>query len=407
MINVRSEILPLKGVILHRPGNEILNLTKNNLKNHLYDEIPYLQAIRMEHDDFANILKQNGVIVMYLEDLMTDVLNENPYLREKFIKQYVFEAGIKTPKYKETIIKYLSEFTNNYDLVLKTMEGININELYMMEKDMNHSLVDLVSKEDIFLAEPMPNLMYMSGTFTVINDGVSLNKMVYDTRNREGIYTEYIFNYHSEFKDSIKYYDRYENHPLEGGDILVLNDRLICVGISDRTSPEAIEKLSKKIFDDKNSSINTILAFKIPSFRSTMHLDTVFSQVDYDKFVYYPGIIQDLRIFEIKKDAMDELRVRELNGNLESIIEDYVKRDVTMIPLGGGDKIIADREQWSEGNNLLSIAPGVVISYDRNNITNAILRRYGVKVIEIASGELSRGRGGPRCLSAPIWRLDK
>lgn len=407
MINVKSEILPLKGIILHRPGNELLNLTKDNIKNHMFEDIPYLQTARIEHDEFARILKQNGVVVMYLEDLMTDVLNENPYLREKFIKQYVYEAGIKTPKYKDVVIKYLNEFTNNYDLVLKTMEGININELSMMEKDYSHSLVDMVNDESMFVAEPMPNLMYMGGLMTSIGNGISMNKMFYDSRCRESIYLEYIFSYHNDFKDTTKFYDRYENQPLEGGDILVLNSHLVLIGISERTSPEAIEKISMNMFNDRDSSVDTVLAIKIPEYRSTMHLDTVINQVDYDKFIYYPGIIDKLKVYELKKDSMDELRVRESSGNLEDILERHIRRDITMIPLGGGDKVIADREQWSSGNNILCIAPGVVISYDRNNITNAILRRYGVKVYEISSGELSRGRGGPRCLSAPIWRSEK
>ena len=407
MINVKSEILSLKGIILHRPGNELLNLTKNNINKHMYEDIPYLKAVRMEHDDFTKILKQNDITVMYLEDLMTDVLNENPYLKEKFIKQYVYEAGIKTPKYKEIVISYLSEFTNNYDLVLKTIEGININELSMMEKDYNHSLVDLVNDESMLIAEPMANLMYVGGLATVIGNGVCLNKMLLDLRNRESIYFEYIFNYHNDFKDTIKFYDRYQDYSLEGGDILVLNNHLVLLGISERTKPEAIEKLSMNLFNDRDSSVDTVIAIKIPEERSTMHLDSVFCQVDYDKYIYYPGIIDKLKVFELKKDAMDELRVRELTGSLEDILERYVRRDITLIPLGGGDRIIADREQWSEGNNILSIAPGVVISYDRNNITNAILRRYGVKVYEILSGELSRGRGGPRCLSVPIWRLTK
>ena len=407
MINVKSEILPLKGVILHRPGNELLNLTKDNVHLHMFEDIPYLQTARLEHDAFAKTLQQCGITVMYLEDLMTDVLNENPYLREKFIKQYVYEAGIKTPKYKDVVIRYLDEFTNNSDLVLKTMEGININELSMLEKDYSHSLLDFVNDEDMFIVEPMPNLMYLGELFRVIGTGISMNKMFYDSRCRESIYLEYIFSYHNDFKDTVKFYDRYENNTIEGGDILVLSNHLVLMGISERTSAEAIEKLSMNLFNDRDSSVDTVLAIKIPNCRSTMHLDTVLNQVDYDKFVYYPGIMNDLKIFELKKDAMDELKVREISGNLEDIIERYIRRDITMIPLGGGDKVIAEREQWSGGNNMLCIAPGVVISYDRNNITNAILRRYGIKVYEIQSGELSRGRGGPRCMSVPIWRSDK
>ena len=216
MINVKSEIMPLKKVLLHRPGNELLNLTPDSLGRLLFDDIPYLQRAREEHDEFARILNMNGVEVVYLEDLMTEVLDMHPELKEKFIKQYVFEAGVKTPKYKNSVIEFLMGYTDNKELVLKTMEGININELHAMERDMEHSLVDLVTEESKFLADPMPNLVYTRDPFASIGNGISLNKMYSVTRNRETIYAEYIFNYHPDYKDTLKYYDRYNNYHIEG-----------------------------------------------------------------------------------------------------------------------------------------------------------------------------------------------
>ena len=407
MINVKSEIMPLKRVLLHRPGNELLNLTPDSLTRLLFDDIPYLQVARYEHDEFAKILRMNGVEVVYLEDLMAETLNLNPELREKFIKQFVYEAGIKTPKYRNTMIKYLSEYEDNRELVLKTMEGVNINELSMMERDMEHSLVDLVTEDSKFLADPMPNLVFTRDNFASLGNGISLNKMYSVTRNRETIYAEYIFNYHPEYKDTVKYYDRYNNYHIEGGDILVLNDHVLAIGVSQRTQPEAIEELALNMFKDKDCPFDTVLSFNIPSSRAFMHLDTVFTQIDYDKFTYHPGIMDTLQVFEIKEDVMEGVKVREINDSLENILEKYLERDVTLIPCGGGDKIISEREQWNDGSNTLCIAPGVVIVYNRNNITNAVLRRYGIKVIEMPSSELSRGRGGPRCMSMPLWRKDK
>jgi len=407
MINVKSEIMPLKRVLLHRPGNELLNLTPDSLTRLLFDDIPYLQVARYEHDEFAKILRMNGVEVVYLEDLMAEILDLNPELREKFIKQFVYEAGIKTPKYRNTMIKYLSEYKDNRELVLKTMEGVNINELSMMERDMEHSLVDLVTEDSKFLADPMPNLVFTRDNFASIGNGISLNRMYSVTRNRETIYAEYIFNYHPEYKDTVKYYDRYNNYHIEGGDILVLNDHVLAIGVSQRTQPEAIEELALNMFKDKDCPFDTVLSFNIPSSRAFMHLDTVFTQIDYDKFTYHPGIMDTLQVFEIKEDVMEGVKVREINDSLENILEKYLNRDVTLIPCGGGDKIISEREQWNDGSNTLCIAPGVVVVYNRNNITNAVLRRYGIKVIEMPSSELSRGRGGPRCMSMPLWRKDK
>ena len=407
MINVKSEIMPLKRVLLHRPGNELLNLTPDSLGRLLFDDIPYLKRAREEHDEFARILSMNGVEVVYLEDLMTEVLDMHPELKEKFIKQYVFEAGVKTPKYKNSVIQFLMGYTDNKELVLKTMEGININELHAMERDMEHSLVDLVTEESKFLADPMPNLVYTRDPFASIGNGISLNKMYSVTRNRETIYAEYIFNYHPEYKNTLKYYDRYNNYHIEGGDILVLNDHVLAIGVSQRTLPEAIEQLSLNLFKDPECPFDTVLAFTIPNARAFMHLDTVFTQIDYDKFTYHPGIMDTLQVFEIKEDVIEGVKVREIKDNLENILERFLDRDITLIPCGGGDKVISEREQWNDGSNTLCIAPGVVIVYDRNNITNAVLRRYGINVLEMHSSELSRGRGGPRCMSMPLIREDR
>ena len=406
MINVKSEIMPLKKVLLHRPGNELLNLTPDSLGRLLFDDIPYLKVAKEEHDEFARILRENGVEVVYLEDLMTEVLNQNPDLREKFIRQFVYEAGIKTPKYKDAVITFLMEFHDNKELVLKTMEGINVNELAAMERDTEHSLVDKVTEDSKFLADPMPNLVFTRDPFASIENGISLNKMYSVTRNRETIYAEYIFNYHPDYKDTIKYYDRYNPYHIEGGDILVLNEHTLAIGVSQRTQPESIEQIALNMFKDPDCEIDTILAFNIPNSRAFMHLDTVFTQIDYDKFTYHPGIMDTLQVFEIKEDVAHGVKVEEINDSLENILEKYLNKDITLIPCGGGDKIISEREQWNDGSNTLCIAPGVVIVYDRNNITNAVLRRYGIKVLEMHGSELSRGRGGPRCMSMPLVRSD-
>ena len=406
MINVKSEIMPLKKVLLHRPGNELLNLTPDSLGRLLFDDIPYLKVAKEEHDEFARILRENGVEVVYLEDLMTEVLDQNPDLREKFIRQFVYEAGIKTPKYKDAVITFLMEFHDNKELVLKTMEGINVNELAAMERDTEHSLVDKVTEDSKFLADPMPNLVFTRDPFASIENGISLNKMYSVTRNRETIYAEYIFNYHPDYKDTIKYYDRYNPYHIEGGDILVLNKHTLAIGVSQRTQPESIEQIALNMFKDPDCEIDTILAFNIPNSRAFMHLDTVFTQIDYDKFTYHPGIMDTLQVFEIKEDVAHGVKVEEINDSLENILEKYLNKDITLIPCGGGDKIISEREQWNDGSNTLCIAPGVVIVYDRNNITNAVLRRYGIKVLEMHGSELSRGRGGPRCMSMPLVRSD-
>lgn len=407
MINVKSEIKPLKKVLLHRPGNELLNLTPDTLEKLLFDDIPYLTVAQEEHDQFARILKDNGVEVVYLEDLMTEVLDENPELKEQFVKQFIYESGVKTPKFRTLVYEYLMSIENNRKLVLKTMEGINIKELEMEKAKRGKSLVDMIEPDSSFITEPMPNLYFTRDNFASIGNGISLNKMYSITRSRETIYAEYIFSYHKDYKDVPKYYDRYNEYNIEGGDILNLNEKTLAIGISQRTTANAIETLAKNIFSSETSTIETILAFDIPETRAFMHLDTVFTQIDYDKFTYHPGIMGSLKVYEITKgDNEDEINVKSRSGSLEKILEDYLEKDIILIPCAGGDKVSAEREQWNDGSNTLCIAPGVVIVYDRNNVTNEVLRRFGIKVIEMRSAELSRGRGGPRCMSMPLIRED-
>ena len=408
-IKVNSEIKKLKKVLLHRPGKELLNLTPDTLSELLFDDIPYLSVAQKEHDQFASILRENGVEVVYLEDLMTETLMFNPNIKEKFLKQFIYEAGIRTPKYKNLVYEYLNSIEDTKELVLKTMEGIQIGELDREKREVEKSLVDLVSEESKFLAKPMPNLYFTRDPFASIGNGVALNKMYSVTRNRETIYAEYIFEYHPEFKGQLSlYYDRYLPHHIEGGDVLNLNEHILAVGYSQRTCPEAIDQLAKNLFKDKDCKIDTVLAFNIPNSRAFMHLDTVFTQIDYDKFTYHPGIMDTLQVFEITEgdipDSDEDLNVKEINDSLENILSHYLERKITLIPCAGGDKIAAEREQWNDGSNTLCIAPGVVIVYDRNNETNEVLKCHGIKVLEMNSAELSRGRGGPRCMSMPLER---
>ena len=410
-INVTSEIKPLKKVLLHRPGNELLNLTPDTLQELLFDDIPYLPVAQREHDEFARVLKENGVEVVYLENLMAEVIGLSTEISEEFLNQFIYEAGIRTPKYRDLVFQYLNSYKNPLELVLKTMEGIQVSEINQKLKKNDKSLVDLVTEETQFLAAPMPKLYFTRDNFASIGNGISLNHMYSVTRNRETIYAEYIFKYHPEFKDQVdKYYNRDIPYSVEGGDILNLNEHILAVGISQRTKAEAIDELAKNLFKDKHCQIDTVLAFNIPNSRAFMHLDTVFTQIDRNKFTYHPGIMDTLQVFEITEgndeNSDEDLNVVEINDSLENILSTYLKMPITLIPCAGGDKVAAEREQWNDGSNTLCIAPGTVIVYDRNNITNQVLRENGLKVIEIPGAEISRGRGGPRCMSMPLIRED-
>lgn len=410
-INVKSEIKPLKEVLVHRPGKELLNLTPETLHRLLFDDIPYLKVAQAEHDEFVQILRDNDIKVFYLEDLMAETLDFNPEIKEKFLKQFIEEAGVNTPKYRDLVFDYLMSIEETKEFVLKTMEGVQIYELDREKRVLEKSLVDLVTDETDFIVEPMPNLYFTRDPFASVGNGIVLNKMYSVTRNRETIYADYIFKYHPKFKGEVeKYFDRDYDWHIEGGDVLNLNEHVLAVGISQRTEAGAIDKLAKNLFKNPNCEIDIILAFNIPESRAFMHLDTVFTQIDIDKFTYHPGIMKTLQVFEITEgndpNSDEDLNVKEINDSLENILSKYLGLKVILIPCAGGDDVASQREQWNDGTNTLCIAPGVVVVYNRNNITNEVLREHGIKVIEMASAELSRGRGGPRCMSMPLIRED-
>lgn len=400
-INVFSEIGPLKTVMLHRPGKELENLMPDYLETLLFDDIPFLPQAQKEHDYFAEALRSKGIEVVYLEVLAAESLL-NDAIRDEFITEYLNEANIKEGETKKAIYKMLTSYENNLDLINKTMEGIQKVD---MPKINQKSLTDMVDTDYPFVIDPMPNLYFTRDSFATIGNGVSLNHMYSVTRRRETLYGKYIFNYHPRFKneDIPMLYDRDDTTRIEGGDELVLSKELVAVGISQRTEAASIEKLAKNIFDEK-MGFKHVLAFDIGSERKFMHLDTVFTMVDYDKFTIHPEIEGNLTVYSIS-EGENGLDIIKETDSLEHILAKYLSLDkVTLIRCGGGNLVEAAREQWNDGSNTLTIAPGEVIVYDRNTVTNKKLEEAGVKLNYIPGSELVRGRGGPRCMSMPLYR---
>ena len=407
-ICVRSEINPLKKVLLHRPGRELLNLTPDTLGELLFDDIPFLKVAQEEHDAFAQILRDNGTEVVYLEDLMTDVLSLNPKLVEPFLRQWLFEGNIKTRRWQDKCLEYLTAHFKGKALVEKTMEGITLKE--MGDAARAYSLQDLVAPPDDLVVHPMPNLYFTRDPFASVGSGVFLHKMYSVTRCRETIYADYIFKYHPDFEGLVKrYYDRDLHANIEGGDVLNLTEDTLAIGISQRTCPDAIEAAARNLFTDPEAKIRTVLAFDIPKSRAFMHLDTVFTQIDVDKYTVHPAILGPLTVYEITpgQDDPADLHIKRVDSDLKSILEKYTGvENVQLIYCGGDDLIAAAREQWNDGSNTLCIAPGKIVVYQRNDVSNAILRDAGLTVLEMPSAELSRGRGGPRCMSMPLIRAE-
>ena len=402
-ICVRSETGTLEQVLLHRPGAELEQLVPGELERLLFDNIPYLQAAQQEHDAFAEMLRHNGTQVLYLEELMTQTLAADPQVRRRFVRQFIEEGGRIARHFQPALYEYLTALTDD-ELVRRTMTGVSMEEF--LPEGQRGALVSLTRGSHRFVLDPIPNLYFTRDPFACIGEGVSLNAMYSPTRRRETIYGQYILKYHPDFAGQVPFYYRREDpFSIEGGDILNLSPRLLAVGISQRTTPEAIEILARNIFRDETAEIRTILALDIPNLRAFMHLDTVLTQVDRDTFTVHPEILGSLRVYRMTSGGRDSLQVTERTGTLEEILAGEMGLPrVKLIRCGGGDRVASEREQWNDGSNTLCIAPGKVVVYDRNYVTNAILRDNGIQVLEMPSSELSRGRGGPRCMSMPLRR---
>ena len=402
-ICVRSETGTLEQVLLHRPGAELEQLVPGELERLLFDDIPYLQAAQQEHDAFAEMLRHNGTQVLYLEELMAQTLAADPQVRRRFVRQFIEEGGRIARHFQPALYEYLTALGDD-ELVRRTMTGVSMEEF--LPEGQRGALVSLTRGSHRFVLDPIPNLYFTRDPFACIGEGVSLNAMYSPTRRRETIYGQYILKYHPDFAGQVPFYYRRENpFSIEGGDILNLSPRLLAVGISQRTTPEAIEILARNIFRDETAEIRTILALDIPNLRAFMHLDTVLTQVDRDTFTVHPEILGSLRVYRMTSGGRDSLQVTERTGTLEEILAGEMGLPrVKLIRCGGGDRVASEREQWNDGSNTLCIAPGKVVVYDRNYVTNAILRDNGIQVLEMPSSELSRGRGGPRCMSMPLRR---
>ena len=390
--------------MLHRPGKELENLLPDYLERLLFDDIPFLEDAQKEHDAFAQALRDEGIEVLYLEKLAAESLI-SPEIREQFIEEYLEEANIRGRETKKAIRELLHGIKDNQELVEKTMAGVQKAELPEIP-DEAKGLTDLVESDYPFAIDPMPNLYFTRDPFATIGNAVSLNHMFADTRNRETLYGKYIFKYHPEYAGKVELvYNREEDTRIEGGDELVLSKEVLAVGISQRTDARSIEKIAHKLFAE--TDFKQVLAFVIGENRKFMHLDTVFTHIDYDKFTIHPEIQGGLKVFSITKGENGTLNIELTEDKLENVLAKALGLpSVTLIPCGGGDPVEAAREQWNDGSNTLTIAPGEVVVYDRNVVTNAILEQYGIKLHKIRGSELVRGRGGPRCMSMPFERED-
>lgn len=400
-INNYSEIGKLNKVLLHRLGDEIEGLVPDNFERLLFDDIPYLKVAQQEHDRFADLLRENDVEVVYYVDETVKAL-KCPEVRKEFVRKFIDESDIYSDAVKEALEEYLMSMTVR-NMVEKVISGVKKSELEVETT----SLAEYIAAGYPYYTDPMPNLYFTRDPGACIGNGISIHHMSTVARRREALLLEYMFNHNKSFapEGSQKWYDYDGSYSIEGGDVLVLSKDIVAIGLSQRTTVAGIESFAKNLLH--NSTFKKILVFDIPKKRAFMHLDTVFTMVDYDKFTIHPEIEGPLQLYEITLNKDGSPHFSSIQDELSDILKmELGLPAVDLIRCGGNDAQAAQREQWNDGSNTLAIAPGTVVTYERNYVTNDLLDKKGVKVLTIPSSEISRGRGGPRCMSCPVNRDD-
>ncbi len=397
-IHVTSEVGRLQSVLLHRPGGELENLMPDYLSRQLFEDIPYLVHAREEHDRFAETLRSCGVKVFYLLELVAEAV-ESANVQEQLVNDFIGEIGPAGRAAKKVISEYLLGMQTS-DMLSAMARGVRKSDVGKRERV---HLVDYIDNAYPFYVDPMPNLYFTRDPFFMVENNVCISAMANPVRARETLFGQYLFAYHPVYKQTPVLHRRTDPYPIEGGDVLVLSDRVVAIGVSQRTDPHAVESLSERLLSEE-TGVSRVLAIDIPKVRSYMHLDTVMTMVDYDKFTIHPSILPSVRAFSLTKHG-GKLKIEAEKHKLRDVLADALEVDhVELIGCGGASAIDAAREQWNDGANTLAVAPGEVIAFSRNYVTNGVLRDHGVTVHEIPSAELSRGRGGPRCMSMPLWR---
>ncbi|WP_428773268.1 arginine deiminase [Vibrio sp.] len=398
---VGSEIGQLRRVLIHRPRRALTHLTPSNCHDLLFDDVLAVERAGEEHDAFADTLRSQGVEVLLLTQLLAETLDVAE------AKQWLLETQLSEYRYGATFANdlrcYLADLPH-LELAKILTGGLAFGEMPLQSS----SMLQAMHKPTDFIIDPLPNHLFTRDTSCWVYGGVSINPMAKVARQRETNHLRAIYRWHPTFADQpfINYFGdqerNYDRSTIEGGDVLVIGNGAVLIGMSERTTPQGVEHLASGLF--KHGQAKQVIALELPKDRSCMHLDTVMTHMREDTFSVYPNVIpDDVNCWSLTGDESGAVRASQQSSYIRTIEAALGVGQLNLITTGG-DSFEAEREQWNDANNVLTVKPGVVIGYERNTYTNEKYDKAGITVLPIPGDELGRGRGGARCMSCPIER---